>query len=323
MKPKVFVSRPLPAPALELLAQHFELEVRQHDSPMSPAQLAEACRNVDGLLIVGSRVTEEVLFAAPRLRAVSTPSVGYDNIDVAACTARHILVTNTVGVLEDTTADLAFALLLAVARRVIEGDRYVRESKWREWQFWLLHGADVHHKTLALYGFGRIGQALAARARGFSMPIIYYARHRAAEAVEREFEARYVDRETLLRQADFLSLHVPLTGETQHLIGDREFRLMKPSAFLINTARGKVVDEAAMVRALELGTIAGAGLDVFEEEPKVHPSLVAMPNVVLMPHVGSATSETRLKMAMLASENLIAVLDGRRPRDLVNPEAFG
>jgi glyoxylate reductase len=323
MKPKVFVSRPLPAPALDLLAQHFSLEVRPHDAPMSPMELAEACRDTDGLLIVGSRVTEEVLRAAPKLRAVSTPSVGYDNIDVAACTARHIPVTNTVGVLEDTTADLAFALLLAVARRVAEGDRFVREGKWHEWQFWLLHGADVHHKTLGLYGFGRIGQAVARRARGFSMPVIYYARHRAAESIEREFEARYVDRETLLREADFLSLHVPLTGETQHTIGDREFVMMKSSAFLINTARGKVVDEAAMVRALESKIIAGAGLDVFEEEPKVHPSLVAMSNVVLMPHVGSATGETRLKMAMLAAENLIAVLDGRRPRDVVNPEVFG
>jgi glyoxylate reductase len=322
MKPKVFVTRPLPVPVLEMLAQHFDLEVRPHDSPIPPAELAEACRDIEGLVVVGSRVTEEILRAAPKLRAVSTPSVGYDNIDVAACTARHIPVTNTVGVLEDTTADLAFALILAVARRVIEGDKFIREGNWREWRFWMMHGADVHKKTLGLYGFGRIGQAVARRGLGFSMRIIYYSRHRVAEAIEREFNAQYVGRETLLRESDFVSLHVPLTAETQHAIGEREFRLMKPSAFLINTARGRVVDEEALVRALETKLIAGAGLDVFEQEPKVHPRLITMPNVVLMPHVGSATGETRLKMAMLAAENMIAVLSGRRPRDVVNPQVY-
>jgi len=322
MKPKVFVTRPLPAPAMELLAAHFELAFHAQDSPMPPAQLIEACSDVEGLLVVGSRITAEVIARATRLRAVSTASVGYDNIDIAACTLRHIPVTNTVGVLEETTADLAFALLLAVARRVVEGDRYIREGLWREWQYGLLHAADIHHKTLGLYGFGRIGQAVARRGRGFSMPIIYYARHRVSESVERELEARYVDRETLLRESDFFSLHVPKTPETQHAIGAPELAEMKPSAFLINTARGSVVDEEALVQALQAKKIAGAGLDVFEQEPKVHPGLVTLPNVVLMPHVGSATGETRLAMAMRAAENLIALLDGRRPRDVVNPEAY-
>jgi len=307
---------------MELLAAHFEIAFHPQDSPMPPEQLAEACSDVEGLLVVGSRITAEVVAHAARLQAVSTASVGYDNIDIAACTLRHIPVTNTVGVLEETTADLAFALLLSVARRVVEGDRFIREGHWREWQYGLLHAADIHHKTLGLYGFGRIGQAVARRGRGFSMPILYYTRHRVAESVEREFEARYVDRETLLAESDFLSLHVPKTPETQHAIGARELAEMKPSAFLINTARGSVVDEEALVQALQAKKIAGAGLDVFEQEPKVHPGLVTLPNVVLMPHVGSATSETRLAMAMRAAENLIALLGGRRPRDVVNPEVY-
>lgn len=322
MKPKVFVTRPLPSPALDLLAEHFDIAFHPQDSPIPPEALAEACREVEGLVVAGTRVTADILNAAPRLRAVSTASVGYDNIDIAACTARGIPVTNTVGVLEDTTADLAFALLLAVARRVLEGDTFVREGRWREWQWGLLHASDVHHKTLGLYGFGRIGQAVARRGRGFSMRILYYARHRVAESIEREFDAQLVDRETLLRQSDFLSLHIPKTPETVHTIGARELGLMKSSAFLINTARGSVVDEPALVHALEARTIAGAGLDVFEQEPKVHPGLISMPNVVLMPHVGSATGETRLKMAMRAAENLIAGLSGRRPADVVNPEVF-
>ncbi len=313
----------MPAPVLELLGVHFEVRVHPQDSPMPSERLIEACLEVEGLLVAGTCVTVEVLSAAPKLRAVSTASVGYDNIDVAACTARRIPVTNTVGVLEETTADLAFALLLAAARRVVEGDRFVREGRWHEWQWGLLHATDIHQKTLGLYGFGRIGQAVARRGRGFSMRIVYYARHRVAETIEREFDAEYVDRETLLRESDFLSLHIPKTPETQHVIGAREFGLMKPSAFLINTARGSVVDEEALVHALAAKKIAGAGLDVFEHEPQVHPDLVTMPNVVLMPHVGSATGETRLKMAMRAAENLVAVLDGRRPADVVNSEVYG
>lgn len=322
MKPKVFVTRPLPSAAIELLAGHFRVEVHSQDSPMPRERLVEACRDVDGLLVAGTRITEEVLSAAPKLRAVSTASVGYDNIDVAACTARRIPVTNAPGVLEETTADLTFALLLAVARRVAEGDRYVRDGCWHEWQWGLLHGADVHHKTLGLYGFGHIGQAVARRGRGFSMRILYYARHHVAQEIERELEARYVDRDTLLRESDFVSLHIPLTPATTHAIQARELSLMKPGAFLVNASRGKVMDEEALVSALERKQIAGAGLDVFEHEPKVHPKLLTMPNVVLAPHVGSATGETRLRMAMLAAESLIAVLEGHRPANVVNPEVY-
>lgn len=290
---------------------------------MTPEQLGAACRDVEGLLVAGAGVTEAVLQQAAKLRAISNAGVGYDHIALAACTARRIPVTNTAGVLEETTADLAFALLLGATRRMVEGDRYIRQDRWHEWQWNLLHGADVHHKTLGLYGFGAIGQAMARRGRGFSMRILYFQRHRAPEAVERELGTQYVTFETLLRESDFLSLHVPLTPETHHAIGAREFELMKPSAFLINTARGKVVDEGALAEALGHGQLAGAGLDVFEDEPHVHPGLVGRPNVVLAPHVGSATVETRFRMARLAAENLAALLQGRRPANVVNPEVYG
>ena len=322
MAAKVFITRPLPRAALDRIAARCEMSFHPQDAPLTQAQLAGHCRDVEGLLLAGSRVSEEVLSQAPKLRIVANAGVGYDNIDVAACTRRRIPVTNTPNVLTGATADLAFTLLLAVARRVVEGDRFVREDKWRHWEWGLLHGVDLEGKALGIWGLGRIGQAVARRGRGFSLRILYYSRHRADPVVERELEAQYVDRETLLRESDFLSLHVPLTEGTQHLIRAAEFALMKPTAFLINTARGKVVDEEALVEALESRTIAGAGLDVFEREPQVHPALLKMPNVVLLPHVGSATVETRLKMALLATENLLAALDGKRPPNVVNPEIY-
>jgi glyoxylate reductase len=322
VKPKVFVTRPLPTAALELLASQCEVVVHPEDAALAPAELGERCRDAEGLLVVGVRVNEEVLSQAPSLKVVANCGVGYDNIDVAACTRRGIVVTNTPGVLTDTTADLAFALLMGVARRVVEGDRFVREGRWQRWEWGRLWGADIHYQTLGLFGFGRIGQAVAKRGRGFSMRIIYHDTLRASDGIERELGAEYVDRDTLLREADFLSLHVPLTPETHHLIGARELRLMKPAAVLINTARGKVVDEDALVHALQSRQIAGAGLDVFEHEPHVHPELSKLENVVLLPHLGSATAETRMKMALLAAQNLLAALEGRRPPNIVNPEVY-
>ena len=319
---KIFLTRPLPSPVLELLAAHCELRVHTEDNAIPTDRLAEACREVEGLVVCGARVPEAVLAQAPALRVVANVGVGYDHVDVAACTRRGILVTNTAGVLEETTADLAFSLLLAVARRIMEGDRYVREGRWKEWEWGLLWGAEVCGKTLGVYGFGRIGQAMARRGRGFSMRILYHSRHRASQAVEEELGAQHVDRETLLDESDYLTLHVPLTPQTRHLIKAEDFRRMKRTAFLINAARGPVVDEEALVAALQDGAIAGAGLDVFEAEPRVHPALLDLPNVILMPHVGSATGETRLKMAKLAAENLLAALEGRRPPNLVNPEVF-
>jgi glyoxylate reductase len=321
-KPRIYVTRPLPAPVFERLSEHCELHFNPEDTPVPAERLAEACREVEGLVVCGAQVPETVLVKAPMLRVVANVGVGYDHVDVAACTRRGILVTNTGGVLEETTADLAFSLLLAAARRIVEGDRYVRDGHWKKWEFGLLWGADVYRKTLGIYGFGHIGQAMARRGRGFSMRILYHSRHRVSEAVEGELGAEYVDRETLLRESDFLSLHVPLTSETRHLIKAEDLRRMKPTAFLISAARGPVVDEEALVAALRDQAIAGAGLDVFEREPQVHPGLLSLPNVVLMPHVGSATGETRLRMAMLAAENLLAALAGRRPPNLVNPEAL-
>jgi lactate dehydrogenase-like 2-hydroxyacid dehydrogenase len=259
---------------------------------------------------------------APRLRVVCNVGVGYDKVDVAACTRRRIMVSNTPGVVTDATADLTFALIMGVARRLVEADRYVRDGHWRYWQWGNMWGTNPSGKTLGILGFGRIGQAVARRARGFSMRIIYYSLDRPTAEEERELSAQFVDRERLLREADFLTLHVPLAAGTHHLITAKEFALMKPTAFLINTSRGKVVEEAALVEALRSKRIAGAALDVFEFEPQISPELLAMPNVVVSPHMGTATSETRLAMAMLAADNLLAALAGRRPPNLVNPEVW-
>jgi lactate dehydrogenase-like 2-hydroxyacid dehydrogenase len=322
VKPKVYVTRKFPQAAVDVLAAQFDVAVFPADGPIPPEELLRSVRDVEGLLVAGARITSAVLEHAPKLRALSNASVGHDNLDLQALTARGIPVASTAGSLEETTADLAFALLLAVARRVVEGDRYVREGRWDRWQFDLLHGSDVYGKTLGLYGFGHIGQAMARRGRGFSMQILYHARHRVPPEVEEELSAKYVDRERLLGESDFVSLHVPLSTETHHLIGAQEFQRMKRSAFLINTARGKVVDEEALAASLRDKKIAGAGLDVFENEPQVHPLLLALPNVVMMPHVGSATGETRLRMALLAAQNLLDLLQGRRPKNLLNPEVF-
>jgi glyoxylate reductase len=321
-RPKVLITRPIQQLVIEQISQHCDVQVHPVDEPMPADLLTSAMRDIDGVMPAGVRISKEIIDAAPRLRVVSNIAVGYDNIDVEACNRRHILVTNTAGVLTEATADLAFALLLAVARRIAEGDRYVRGGHWKQWQWNCLWGTEMHGKTLGLYGFGRIAQATARRGRGFSMRILYYARHRAPASVEKEFAAEFVDRESLLRQSDFLSLHVPLTPETRHAIGAPELALMKPGAFIINAARGPIVDEEALVQALQTGRLAGAGLDVFENEPQVHPALLAMDNVTLSPHVGSATAETRLRMAMLASKNLLTALRGERPSNLVNPEAW-
>ncbi|HPQ17243.1 MAG TPA: D-glycerate dehydrogenase, partial [Bryobacteraceae bacterium] len=230
--------------------------------------------------------------------------------------------TNTPDVLTDTTADLAFALLLAAARRIVEADHFLRSGQWRRWSIDLLAGHDVHHKTLGIFGMGRIGQAVARRARGFSMRVLYNDTRRAPEAIERELELEFVEKDRLLAESDFVSLHVPLTESTRHLIGAAELAKMKPSAIIVNTSRGPVIDEPALAEALSKGVIAGAGLDVFEEEPKVHPVLLELKNVALAPHIGSASIDTRRKMCMLAAENAVAALEGRRPPNLVNPEVL-
>jgi glyoxylate reductase len=323
MKPKVLITRPVQQAAIDEVSAQCDVQVHTIDEPMSAELLAKAMRDVDAIMPCGLRVSKDAIENAAKLRVVANIGAGYDNIDVNECTRRRILVTNTPDVLTEATADLAFALTLAAARRVVEGDRFVRQGRWPHWQWNFLWGSEMHGKTLGLYGFGRIGQAMARRGRGFSMRILYHARHRVPENIETELGAQWVDRDALMRESDFLSLHVPLTAETRHSITRREFALMKPTAFVINTARGNIIEEEALVEALQAGRLGGAGLDVFEREPKVHPALIEMDNVVLLPHVGSATAETRLRMALLASKNLLAALNGQRPPNLVNPEAFG
>jgi glyoxylate reductase len=321
-RPKVLITRPIQQEAIDLVSQHCEVRVHSVDEAMPAEMLMKAMRDVDGVMPSGVRLDANVINTASKLRVIANIGVGYDNIDVDACNRRRILVTNTPDVLTEATADLAFTLILAAARRVVEGDSYVRELRWTHWQWNFLWGSEMRGKTLGLYGFGRIGQATARRGRGFGMRMLYYARHRVPLSIEKELAAEFVDRETLLRESDFLSVHVPLTPETRHGISGPELALMKPTALVINTARGSIIEEEALVEALLAGRLAGAGLDVFEHEPQVHPSLIMMENVVLMPHVGSATAETRLRMALLAATNLLAAFNGRRPPNVINPEVL-
>ena len=271
-------------------------------------------RGKDGLIChIISTIDDEVLAAGPGLKVVSNVAVGFNNIDVAAARRRGVVVTNTPDVLTETTADFAWALLMAAARRVVEADQFARSGQWTRWQWDLLWGNDVHGKTLGIIGFGRIGRAVARRALGFGMRVLYHDAVRADAAAERELKASFVEPEALLRESDFVSLHTLYIPETRHLIDERKLRSMKKTAILVNAARGPIVDEAALVKALTEGWIAGAGLDVFEEEPKIHPGLLGLKNVTLAPHIASASYDTRVAMATLAVQNCLAVLGGKPP----------
>jgi glyoxylate reductase len=304
------------------LAEHFEVDY--WDGPERPPR-AEVLRRLAGkdalICLLTEKVDDELLGAAPGLRIIANVAVGYDNIDLPACTRRKIAVSNTPGVLDETTADLTWTLILAVARRLVEADAVARSGQWRGWNLDQFCGTDVWGKTLGIIGFGRIGRAVARRSRGFNMRVIYHNRHRAPADVERGLNAEFLPLDQVLAQADFLTLHVPLTPETRGLIGPVELAKMKPSAFLINTSRGPVVQEAALAEALAAGKIAGAALDVYEREPLIHDGL-RRPNVVLAPHLGSGTVETRTKMAMMAAENVIAFFEGRHPPNILNPEVL-
>jgi glyoxylate reductase len=316
---RVLVTRAIPREALELLAVHATVDVNAADAGYTPAELISHVRDADAMVsLLTDRIDEGLLAHAPKLKIVANVAVGYDNIDVGAAARHGVLVSNTPGVLTDATADFAWALLLAVTRNVIPADRYLREGRFREWMMMEFHGAELAGRTLGIAGFGRIGQAVARRGRGFGMHVLYTNPRRVAEAIEEETGARFVDKATLLASSDVLSLHVPLNSATRHFLGAAEFALMKPTAFVINTARGPVIDEAALADALISGAIRGAGIDVYEREPAVHPGLLAAPNTVLAPHIASATTETRTRMALMAAENVIAVLAGRPP---VNPVA--
>ncbi len=320
-KSKVYVTRNIPGEALDMIASECQLTVNPHDRVLSKSELAEAASDVDGLLCQLTDIIDaELLDKMPRLRIVANCAVGYDNIDIAACTKRNIAVSNTPDVLTDTTADLTWALLLAAARRLVEADRYVREGKFKSWSPMLLLGHDIYQKVLGIIGLGRIGSAVARRAAAFNMPVIYYAKKRKSAEEENRLNVEYRPFECLLKEADFISLHVPLNEHTRHLISKKELELMKPGAYLINTSRGPVVDEKALVRALRNNDLAGAALDVYEYEPQIAPGLTDMVNATLTPHIGSATVETRTRMAVMAAKNILAGLKGEKVPNLVNWE---
>jgi glyoxylate reductase len=308
--------------ARQILEAGCEVEYMRKAERPTRDDLVMRLNDKEGLVcLLTEKISEDVLRAAPKLRIVANVAVGYDNVDVAACTKRGVVVTNTPGVLDETTADFAWALMMAAARRLGEAEQFARSGAWKNWDLDQLCGTDVWGKTLGIVGLGRIGQAMARRAAGFQMRVIYTGRKRAPAEVEKAANAEYRDMNTLLAEADFVSVHVPLTAQTRGIFDAAKFCRMKPTAFLINTARGPVVDEAALVHALESGKIAGAGLDVFENEPIIHPGLKRA-NVVLAPHVGSASLETRTKMACMAAENIVAFFEGHRPPNIVNPEVL-
>jgi glyoxylate reductase len=322
-KKKILVTGRLPDEVMERLAAVCDMEANREDRPMERQQVLDKITDKDGLLsVITDRVDAELMDRAPNLKIISNLAVGTNNIDVAAATARGIAVTNTPGVTTEPTADLTLGLILAVARRIVEEDRLTREGKFQFWAPMLFLGRSVARKTLGIVGFGAIGQAVAKRARGFDMRVLYHQRRQLDPAKEREMGIEYADFGRLLRESDFVSLHVPLTDKTHYLIGMPQLKQMKPTAFLINASRGPVVNEKELVEALRMRVIAGAGLDVYENEPALTPGLTELPNVVLTPHVGSGTIEDRTLMARMASENLLAGLKGELPRYILNPVVF-
>jgi glyoxylate/hydroxypyruvate/2-ketogluconate reductase len=330
MHPSILVTRATFPDVADRLRQFFDVADNPADTIFSPAELAGRLQGKVGVMSSGSeRIDGALLDACPQLKAVCNVGVGYNNVDVPACTARGIVVTNTPDVLTETTADFGFALMMATARRIAEGERFFRRGEWTKTGIYdQLLGSDVHGATLGILGMGRIGQAIARRgALGFGMRVIYHNRSRLAADLEAESRASYVDKPTLLREADHLVLVLPYSKESHHAIGATELAQMKPSATLTNIARGGIVDDAALATALKAGTIAAAGLDVFEGEPRIHPDLLAVPNIVITPHIGSASVRTRRAMAQLTADNLIAALGcgphAGHPLTPVNPQVLG
>jgi gluconate 2-dehydrogenase len=324
-KPSILVTRATFPEVLQKLSGHFEVEDNQADAAWTKAELIARLRGKTGVCTTsGEAIDAEVLAACPDLRICANMAVGFNNFDLKAMTARGVLGTNTPDVLTDSTADFGFALLMATARRVAESEHYLRAGKWDRWRYDLFAGTEVHGSTLGILGMGRIGQGIARRgAHGFGMNVIYHNRSRLAPELEAACKARYVSKEELLREADHLVLVLPYSPEAHHAIGAAELARMKPTANLINIARGGIVDDAALAAALRERRIAAAGLDVYEGEPKVHPDLLTVPNVVLTPHIASATMPTRLAMAMLAADNLIGYLVQGKPLTPLNPEVLG
>ena len=320
MPPRILVARAVPPEVLARLGRHFDLEANPSDVIYTPVQLIERLQGKQGALTTGSeRIDAALLEACPELRVVANMAVGYNNFDIAACSAHGVLATNTPDVLTETTADFGFALMMAVARRITESEHFLRRGEWKKWSWDMFTGSDVHGATLGILGMGRIGQAIARRgALGFGMKVIYHNRSRLAPELEAPLDARWVDKATLLREADHLVLVLPYSAASHHALGAPELALMKPTATLTNVARGGIVDDAALAAALHQRRIAAAALDVFEGEPAVHPDLLTVPNIVLTPHIASATVATRVAMAELAADNLIAALTGGTPPTPIN-----
>lgn len=324
MKQKVFVTRRIPQAGLDLLEKEFDVTVNPDNRVLTKEEVIKGVKEADALLcLLTDEIDAEVMDANKNLKIIANYAVGYNNIDVGEATKRKIPVTNTPGVLTETTADLTWALLLSIARRTPEGDKFTKEGKFKGWDPMLLLGSDVYKKTLGIIGFGRIGYAVAKRAIGFDMKVLYYDVARAKPEIEKEAGGvEFTSIENILRNSDFISVHTVLSKETTHLIGEKEFSLMKKTAYLINAARGPIIDEKALVKALKEGKIAGAALDVYEDEPELALGLSKLDNVVLLPHLGSATIETRAKMATMAASNVVARLHGQTPPNLINPEVL-
>ncbi len=319
----ILVTRQIPEAGLEILKKNFKnVIVNTKDRNLTYDELVKKVRGVDAILcLLNDRIDANVIANMDKCKVISNYAVGFNNIDVDEATKRGIIVTNTPGVLTDATADLTWALILAVTRRIVEADKFVRKGKFKGWAPMLLLGSELAGKTLGIIGAGRIGTAVGLRAKGFKMKVLYFNLTKN-EALEQEVGAKKVSLETLLKNSDIVTIHVPLTPKTRHLIGAKELKLMKKGAYLINTSRGEVVDEKALIKALKTGKLAGAGLDVFEQEPFVPKELTELDNVVLTPHIGSATVEARTKMAIVAAENIVKVLSGKIPANVVNPEVL-
>lgn len=315
---KIFITRKIPEEAIKMLKERYKVHINREDRQLSKIEIIKRVKDIDAILpLLTDKIDKEVIAATKCLKVIANYAVGFDNIDIKEATRKGIIVTNTPGVLTEATADLAWSLLFATARRIAEGDRFIRDKKFKGWQPTLLLGYDIYGKTLGIIGTGRIGTAFALRSKGFNMRVLYFSRSKNI-LMEKKLKAKKVTLKKLLAESDFISLHLPLTKETHHLIGKTEIELMKKTAILVNTSRGEILDEITLANALKNNIIAGAGLDVFEREPSITKKLLQLKNVTLTPHIGSATYQTRTKMAIMAAQSIIDVLEGKTPKNIVN-----